>query len=276
MLMEPAITRKKQSQQSRLLQLTVGTGLHAGITRQHRPNEDSLFAIQGTQTYEACLQPFGICMIADGMGGHARGEEASNLALRVIGNSIVPALLGNAALGQDVLQEILMDSIQRANAALYQYNRYEGTNMGTTITAALVAGATAYVVNVGDSRAYLYREAGGLGQITRDHSVVARLVEAGVITPADIYTHPKRNQLVRYLGEKATVEVDAFTLPLEAGDKLLLCSDGLWEMVYDTAIERIMSNHTCDPSLVVKSLITAALEGGGKDNISVVVICTIS
>ena len=206
MLIEQVITHNAQRQQSRLLQLTVGTGLNPGITRQHRPNEDSLFAIQGTQTYEARLQPFGVFVI----------------------------------------------------------------------TAALVAGATTYVVHVGDSRAYLYREPGGLGQITRDHSVVARLVEAGIITPADIYTHPKRNQLVRCLGEKATVEVDAFTLPLEAGDKLLLCSDGLWEMVYDTAIERIMSDHTCDPSLVVKSLIKAALDGGGKDNISVVVVCTTS
>jgi len=276
MLMEQVITHHAQRQQSRHLQLTVGTGLNPGITRQHRPNEDSLFAIQGTQTYEARLQPFGVFVIADGMGGHVRGEEASNLALHVLRNSVVPPLLGNAALGQDALQELLMNSIQRANAVLYQFNLQEATNMGTTITAALVAGATAYVVNVGDSRAYLYREPGGLGQITRDHSVVARLVEAGIITPADIYTHPKRNQLVRCLGEKATVEVDAFTLPLEAGDKLLLCSDGLWEMVYDTAIEGIMSDHTCDPSLVVKSLITAALDGGGKDNISVVVVCTTS
>ena len=235
------------------LKLAVGTGLDPGITRQHRPNEDSLFAIQGTQTYEAHLQPFGVFVIADGMGGHACGEEASNLALRVISNSVVPALLGNAALSQDALQELLVNSVQRANEVLFRHNLQEDTNMGTTVTAALVAGATAYVVNVGDSRAYLYRKSGGLGQITRDHSVVACLVEAGVITPADIYTHPKRNQLVRCLGEKATVEVDAFTLPLQAGDKLLLCSDGLWEMMYDTAIEQIMSV-TSDPSLVAQSL----------------------
>ena len=98
------------------------------------PNEDSLFAIQGTQTYEARLQPFGVFVVADGMGGHARGDEASNLALHVISNSIVPLLLGNVALGQDALQELLMNSVQRANEVLYQQNLQEGTNMGTTIT----------------------------------------------------------------------------------------------------------------------------------------------
>ncbi len=271
MLMEHVITHNAQLQKSRHLKLTVGTGLNPGIRRQHRPNEDSLFAIQGTQTYEERLQPFGVFVVADGMGGHARGEEASNLALRVISNSIVPSLLGNAALSPDALQELLMNSVQRANEILYRQNLQEGTNMGTTITAALVADSTAYVVNVGDSRAYLYHQPGRLHQLTRDHSVVARLVEAGVITPADIYTHPKRNQLLRYLGEKATVDADEFIVPLEAGDKLLLCSDGLWEMMRDPDLEWILRGTVAEPSQVVEALIRSALEGGGKDNVSVIV-----
>ncbi len=273
MLREQGIIRHASAQQNRRLKLVVGTGLHPGITRQHQPNEDSLFAIQGTQTYEARLQPFGVFVVADGMGGHAHGEEASNLTLRVLSNSVVPPLLGNAWLGQEALLDLLMNSVQRANEVLYQHNLHKGTNMGTTVTAALVAGATAYVVNVGDSRAYLYRKPNRLGQVTRDHSVVARLIETGALAPAEIYTHPKRNQLVRYLGKKVPVEVDAFTVSLQAGDILLLCSDGLWEMVYDTTIERIMSDHPPDPSRVVKALIQAALDGGGKDNISVVVVC---
>ncbi|HKV57986.1 MAG TPA: protein phosphatase 2C domain-containing protein, partial [Ktedonobacteraceae bacterium] len=145
------------------------------------------------------------------------------------------------------------------------------TNMGTTITVALVAGSTAYVVNVGDSRAYLYHESGGLCQITHDHSVVACLVETGVITSDDIYTHPKRNQLLRYLGEKATVEADAFIVPLKPDNRLLLCSDGLWEMMRDPTLERIMSIPVADPSRVVEALIQGALKGGGKDNVSVIV-----
>lgn len=254
------------------MKLTFGTGLDPGIKRRLNPNEDSLFTIQGIQTYEEQLQPFGIFAVADGMGGHARGGEASDLALRVISNGIVPSLLGNAALGHDTLQELLMGSVQRANDVLYRHNLQAGTNMGTTITLALVTASTAHVVNVGDSRAYLYHESSGLQQVTRDHSVVAHLVEAGIISPGEIYTHPRRNQLLRYLGEKGMVEADAFIAPLKPDTRLLLCSDGLWKMARDSDLERIMSIPAADPSPIVEKLIQAALKGGGKDNVSVIVV----
>jgi len=272
MLMEQARTHNARRQQCRHLELTSATGLHPGITRQHRPNEDSLFAFQGTQTCGDQLQPFGVFVIADGMGGHTHGQEASNLALRVLSSSVVPPLFGNAASGQDALLDLLVNSVQRANGAVFWNNEQDRTNMGTTVTTALMVGATAYVANVGDSRAYLYRESNGLRQLTRDHSVVARLVEAGIITSADIYTHPKRNQLVRFLGEKASVEVDVFTVALQAGDKLLLCSDGLWEMMRDPDIQQIMSVPVVEPLQTVEALIQAALAGGGRDNVSAIVV----
>jgi len=128
------------------------------------------------------------------------------------------------------------------------------------------------VANVGDSRTYLYREHEGLTKITHDHSVVASLVEAGIIKPDDIYTHPKRNQIYRSLGEKPVVDVDAFMVPLQVGDKLLLCSDGLWDMVRDPEIQRLMSLPEPDPMQTGKDLIQAALDGGGEDNVSVIVV----
>ncbi len=100
------MSHTEQPQQDRHLKLTVGTASDPGITRKHKPNEDSLFAIQGTQTYGAHLQSFGLFVVADGMGGHAYGQEASNLALRVISSSVVPPLLGNTALGHDTLLEL--------------------------------------------------------------------------------------------------------------------------------------------------------------------------
>ena len=257
--------------QSQLV-LEVGTGIDPGITRKHQPNEDCLFAFQCVRAYQSQFLPFGLFVIADGLGGHASGQKASSLGIRVITSSVVPSLLENSELDTRTLPRLLADGVQQANQAIYQRNQQVKANMGTTITAVLIAGCTAYVTNVGDSRTYLYREPHGLHQVTRDHSIVARLAETGVIKPDDIYTHPKRNQIYRSLGDKTSVEIDTFAVPLQVGDKLLLCSDGLWEMVHDPDIQRILSTPAMSPSQIVQSLIQAALAGGGKDNVSAIVI----
>ena len=254
------------------LELQVGSRLDRGLKRKDRPNEDSLFVTQGVlHSSSAPPKPFALFIVADGMGGHTHGQEAGQLAMQAL-IEYVYASLCSQQVTPDALLTLLLEGVQSANQKLYQRNREYRTTMGTTITAALVSDATAYVVNVGDSRTYLYREASGLTQITRDHSVVATLVEAGVIQPADIYTHPSRNLIYRSLGEKPTVEVDTFVVSLTDGDTLLLCSDGLWEMVRDPQIEAILTGPTSPPSQLADALVQAALAGGGTDNVSVIVV----
>jgi hypothetical protein len=159
---------------------------------------------------------------------------------------------------------LLTTGVQYANQVVYQRNRERREQMGTTMTAALAMDTTAYVAHVSDSRLYLYRQPTGLAQITRDHSVVARLVAAGIIASEDIYTHPMRNRISRSLGDKATVEVDSSAVPLVAGDLLLLCSDGLWEMVRDQQIAAILTTLRSHPSQTALALVRTALAGGGK------------
>ncbi len=261
-----------QQLQGRNLGLAVITETDPGIKRKHKPNEDSLFAMQGARAHNSQPQQFGLFVVADGMGGHANGQDASRTAIQNIIDFMLPRISTGNSLNDEGYKNLLMEGVQQANLAVHQRNLQDHADMGTTMTAALVVGSTAYVANVGDSRTYLYREPEGLRQITHDHSVVASLVDAGIIKPDDIYTHPKRNQIYRSLGEKPGVEVDAFIQPLQANDKLLLCSDGLWDMVRDPEIQRVVSSSIPTPTQLGKNLIQAALDGGGEDNVSVIVV----
>ncbi|HEX3643783.1 MAG TPA: protein phosphatase 2C domain-containing protein, partial [Ktedonobacteraceae bacterium] len=271
---EPAKTEpyiRHQLSASRF-KLMVGTRSDAGIKRKYKPNEDSLFAAQGLIDEAPTTHPYGLFVIADGMGGHANGQDASRLAIQTIIEYILPKLSKNAPLSNEEYAQLLVEGIQSANQAVHQRNIEQRGDMGTTVTGALVVDNVAYVVNVGDSRTYLYRDSDGLKKITNDHSVVASLVEAGIIKPDDIYTHPKRSHIYRSLGEKPNVEVDHFTVELQEGDKLLLCSDGLWDMVRDPKIENVIKSPDSNPVITSDALIQAAFEGGGEDNVSVIVI----
>jgi len=264
-------SKEAPGEEQAALELQVGARLDRGIQRKDRPNEDSLFVTQGVlHASSAPPTPFALFVVADGMGGHTHGQEASQLAMQALIEYVYASLFSGPML-PDTFVTLLREGIQAANQKVYQRTQEERTMMGTTITAALVIGATAYVANVGDSRTYVYHNTFGLAQITHDHSVVAALVQAGVIEPDDIYTHPRRNQIYRCLGEKPDVEVDTFVVSLSDGDLLLLCSDGLWEMVRDQQIEVILTDLTSSPSQQASALVQAALSGGGADNVSVIV-----
>ena len=269
-------SRLEQSKQARARDGAVddvGIGWDTGIVRRSRPNEDSLVALRSTCTHNGRILPIDLYVVADGMGGHSQGQEASRLAIQYMLQAVLSGILAREQLDDDCFIKILVDAVQRANRVVHENSQADGIEMGTTITAALVFDGTAYVVNVGDSRTYIYRASDGkLSQVTRDHSLVARLVEAGAITRDEVYTHPDRNKVYRGLGEKGEVKVDWFSIPVQPGDHLVLCSDGLWEMVRDQEIERILKKHAANPSRASAALVEAALHGGGADNISVIVV----
>ena len=167
----------------------------------------------------------------------------------------------------------LRAAVEHSSQAIVDYGaeHREARGMGATVTAALVMDGQAFIANVGDSRTYLLRD-GKLQRVTRDHSLVARLVEAEQIQPEDVYDHPSRNLIYRSLGAgHAEVEVDIFDEQLRAGDALLLCSDGLWEMIPDPQLQTII-NESDDIEQACATLIKVANENGGEDNITAVLV----
>lgn len=173
----------------------------------------------------------------------------------------------------DYYGDQLRQAVQTSSEAIVKYGvaHREARGLGSTVTAMLIIGEHAFIANVGDSRTYLLR-GGALERVTRDHSLVERLVEAGQIERESVYDHPSRNLIYRSLGAgHADVDVDIFTEQLRPGDSVLLCSDGLWEMVRDPQILRVLSEIE-DPAAACDALIHDANENGGVDNISAVLV----
>jgi protein phosphatase len=208
---------------------------------------------------------------ADGMGGHEAGEVASRMAVDIICRQSKERIALLNIESAETLENVLDESFQASNNGIKSHSETLGNDMGTTMTAALVyKNELALVANVGDSRGYLMRDQ-VLHQITRDHSLVARMVEQNRLTPEEARNHPHSNILLRTVGTERDVEIDIFTVELEKGDRLLLCSDGLWGEIEDQDIEAIL-NHYADPRVVCREMVRAALHGGGKDNVTIVLV----
>jgi serine/threonine protein phosphatase PrpC len=266
------------------LRLKAAAGTHPGQVRES--NQDAVLAFVRSPEKGDTL---GLLVVADGMGGHQAGEVASLLVVETVYNALRESLAQDESssappeepgttdapqqpLPRD-LEERLRRAVEQANAAVYRYAQRHpeaAGDLGSTVTCAFVHGQQAIIANVGDSRTYHLSE-DGLEQVTDDHSYVGELLRAGQISPEDIYDHPQRSMITRALGQNPQVEVDVTRRVLASGDRLLLCSDGLWEMVRDTdRLERYLCE-AVRPDIAVQLLIQAANEEGGADNIGVVV-----
>lgn len=216
----------------------------------------------------------GVYAVADGMGGHEKGEVASRRAIKAVLDGLQnhPFFKEGVHLTGQISDEAVLDvlrtAVAAANRAVYREKVEQNSDMGTTIVLVLATPSTAYVANVGDSRAYLIRE-GQIRQITEDHSLVERMVASGQITEAEARLHPQRNVITRSLGADPTVEADLFVERLRPGDRVMLCSDGLSGMLPDPTMLHIASSEP-DLDRACRLLVRAANDAGGKDNISVV------
>jgi protein phosphatase len=246
---------------------------HEAITdvgRKRKGNEDSLFVNLDQHLF----------VVADGMGGHAAGEVASKVAVEAI-NEFVELTSGDEeitwpfGLDENISYDgnRLKTAIRFANRKVLEATRerseYEG--MATTVAAVLVDGSSANLGHVGDSRVYLLR-AGRIEQLTSDHSWVNEQIQSGVISADQARSHPLRNVVTRALGGKPDLQVDMQVHKIEAGDVLLLCSDGLTTMITDDDILRLVTEADTDIAKAAQALVAAANARGGEDNITVLLL----
>lgn len=245
------------------------------VGRRRAGNEDTILTASTTWHRDKNNYQVGLYVVADGMGGHAAGEVASATAVQSIFEHIFAANnthISNPLFATDVaaVVQCIDDAIQHANTQIMVEAKRLGNDMGTTLTMALVLGDVAYIANIGDSRTYIIRD-DQLRRVTNDHSLVMKLVELEHIVEEDIYTHPQRNGVLRSLGVSALAEVDIYIERLRPNDVLVLCSDGMWEMVRDPDIIGTIRNQN-GLANIADTLVEVANNAGGDDNISVILV----
>ncbi len=216
--------------------------------------------------------PFGLYIVADGMGGHQYGEVASNTAMRTFSGHIMRTfhsyLFNIPSMPVDEsLQEIMSEGVRQSQEAIQR----DAPGSGTTLTAALVLGSQVTIAHVGDSRAYAVYPDGRFDLISRDHSLVGRLEELGQITAEEAANHPQKNVLYRALGQGEALEPDLFSVAFPKTGLLMLCSDGLWGVLSEQQMHQAINDA---PTLqdACQNLVNAANAAGGPDNISVVLV----
>ena len=249
-----------------------------GLVRDNNEDSASAFLSTISRLNAGPEIVFGLLVVADGMGGHERGEVASNIAVRKLNEGVIQHFYVPTMEGQqpgrpgETPITLLADLIEDANQAIVQEAHQSRSGaMGTTLTCVVIVGQTALVGHVGDSRLYvLEKSSQQLQLVTHDHSVVQRLVDTGQMTVEEANLSPQRSMLYKSLGQRGQIDPDVGAISLNDVEYMMLCSDGLWDMIEDDQIEQILRKAS-GPGDAAAMLVAAANANGGADNVTVVV-----
>jgi len=242
-------------------------GMITDVGKVRPVDEDSILAADLSFGINSESNNFLLLAVADGMGGHAKGEEASKIALNTIAKTVIPEL------NDDVPYTQLLDQgIKNANQAILDYTvqHPEAKGMGTTAVCAVVKDDNVHLVNLGDSRAYVISN-DEIRRVTKDHSLVQQLVDQGIITDEEARTHPQNNQISKAIGANVDIEPDTMRLKLASDENLLLCCDGVIAHLTDEDIHKTIIESP-DPDTACQNIVNLANERGGSDNISLIIL----
>ncbi|MDX2160651.1 MAG: PP2C family serine/threonine-protein phosphatase [bacterium] len=249
--------------------LSFGQVTDVGMVRTN--NQDTAFSIFSASRSVLERPDFGLFIVADGMGGHHDGEKASALAARSVAVQLTTKIYTSLIAGDDRYNEIpvveaMTEAILKANADVVA----KVPDGGTTLSSIMILGDMAYMAHVGDSRIYLIHR-DKIEQLTRDHSLVQRLIELDQLTPEEAVDHPQKNVLYRALGQTESIEVDTLTRRLPPHSRILVCSDGLWNQVNDREIWQTVQQYS-NPQEACNELVKKANASGGLDNVTVILL----
>ena len=242
-------------------------GMLTDVGQVRTVDEDSILAADLSFGVNSESSKFLLLAVADGMGGHAKGEEASKIALNAIARAVIPDLLNNTS-----FTKILEKGIQNANQDILDHTAEnpEASGMGTTSVCAVVKDNQIHLANVGDSRAYRVSD-DEICRVTKDHSYVQALIDEDEITEEQAREHPRKNEITRAVGIMPSIEVDTMKLTLDSDESLLLCCDGVIAHLSDDDIHKIIRDSP-DPQTACQEIVDMANERGGSDNISLIIL----
>ena len=242
-------------------------GMLTDVGRVRKIDEDSIMASEMSFGIDSKDYKLRLLVVADGMGGHAKGEEASKIALNAISRTVLSRLFDGVQ-----FTKLLEAGIQNANQDILNHvDKYpETSGMGTTSVCALLENNKVHIANIGDSRAYVISN-DGIRRITKDHSYVQELIDEGQITDEESRTHPKKNVITKAIGAATVAEPDTLSFTLDLDESLLLCCDGVIAHLTDDDIHEIIVNSD-DPHKACQKIVDVANERGGTDNISLIIL----